>query len=88
MPLHHVAYATRDVLATTHFYEDLMGFPLVLTEQHGSCPPGNHCFECAFRILPGSKYIEIAEPDRRETIAASKHFGIKLIDQLGHGIRR
>jgi len=32
MPLHHVAYATRDVEATTHFYEDLMGFPLVYTE--------------------------------------------------------
>jgi catechol 2,3-dioxygenase-like lactoylglutathione lyase family enzyme len=32
MPLHHVAYATRDVEATTHFYEDLMGFPLVHTE--------------------------------------------------------
>lgn len=32
MPLHHVAYATRDVAATTHFYEDLMGFPLIHTE--------------------------------------------------------
>lgn len=32
MPLHHVAYATRDVEATTHFYEDLMGFPLVHAE--------------------------------------------------------
>lgn len=32
MPLHHVAYATRDVEATTEFYEDLMGFPLVHTE--------------------------------------------------------
>ncbi|HSL74341.1 MAG TPA: VOC family protein [Ilumatobacteraceae bacterium] len=32
MPLHHVAYATRDVEATTHFYEHLMGFPLVHTE--------------------------------------------------------
>ncbi len=32
MPVHHVAYATRDVQATTHFYEDLMGFPLVHTE--------------------------------------------------------
>ena len=32
MPLHHVAYATRDVDATTHFYEHLMGFPLVHTE--------------------------------------------------------
>lgn len=32
MALHHVAYATRDVEATTRFYEELMGFPLVHTE--------------------------------------------------------
>ncbi len=32
MPFHHVAYATRDVEATTDFYERLMGFPLVYTE--------------------------------------------------------
>jgi catechol 2,3-dioxygenase-like lactoylglutathione lyase family enzyme len=32
MPVHHVAYSTRDVEATTHFYEDLMGFPLIHTE--------------------------------------------------------
>lgn len=29
---HHVAYACRDAEATRHFYEDLMGFPLVHTE--------------------------------------------------------
>jgi catechol 2,3-dioxygenase-like lactoylglutathione lyase family enzyme len=29
---HHVAYACRDAAATTHFYEDLMEFPLVHTE--------------------------------------------------------
>ena len=29
---HHVAYACRDLEATHHFYEDLMGFPLVHTE--------------------------------------------------------
>jgi glyoxylase I family protein len=35
--VHHVAYATRDVEATRHFYEDLFGFPLVHTEvqRHG-----------------------------------------------------
>lgn len=32
MGFHHVVYATRDVAATTHFYEDLMGFPLVHTD--------------------------------------------------------
>ena len=30
--LHHVAYACRDIEATHHFYEDLMGFQLVHTE--------------------------------------------------------
>jgi catechol 2,3-dioxygenase-like lactoylglutathione lyase family enzyme len=46
MPLHHVAYATRDVEATTHFYEDLMGFPLVHTElqAHGESSWVRHVF--------------------------------------------
>lgn len=35
MPFHHVAYATKDVEATTEFYENLMGFPLVYTEVQG-----------------------------------------------------
>ncbi len=30
--IHHVAYACRDLEATTRFYEELMGFPLVHTE--------------------------------------------------------
>lgn len=30
--VHHVAYATKDVEATRHFYEDLFGFALVHTE--------------------------------------------------------
>jgi len=30
--MHHVAYACRDIDATNHFYNDLMGFPLVHTE--------------------------------------------------------
>ena len=30
--LHHVAFACKDPEATRHFYEDLMGFPLVHTE--------------------------------------------------------
>ena len=34
--IHHVAYATRDTAATVHFYEDLLGFPLVNTELEGT----------------------------------------------------
>lgn len=36
---HHVAYACRDLGATVHFYEDLMGFPLVHTESAAFTPP-------------------------------------------------
>ena len=32
---HHVAYACRDAEATRHFYEDLLGMPLVHTEVKG-----------------------------------------------------
>lgn len=30
--LHHIAFACRNLEATHHFYEDLLGFPLVHTE--------------------------------------------------------
>lgn len=32
MSFHHVAFATKDLEATRHFYEDLFGFPLIHTE--------------------------------------------------------
>ena len=32
---HHVAYACKDLESTRHFYEDLLGFPLVHTEVQG-----------------------------------------------------
>jgi catechol 2,3-dioxygenase-like lactoylglutathione lyase family enzyme len=35
--VHHVAYACKDIDATHHFYEDLMGFRLVTaTERHAA----------------------------------------------------
>jgi glyoxylase I family protein len=37
---HHVAYACRDLEATRHFYEDLMGFPLLHTELAATKAPG------------------------------------------------
>ena len=36
---HHVAYACRDAEVTRHFYEDLMGFPLVHTEMAALTAP-------------------------------------------------
>jgi len=34
MGLHHLAFATRDAGATQHFYEDVLGYPLVRAEAH------------------------------------------------------
>ena len=33
---HHVAFACKDLDATVHFYDDLLGFPLVYTEVSGT----------------------------------------------------
>jgi catechol 2,3-dioxygenase-like lactoylglutathione lyase family enzyme len=47
--LHHNAYVTRDMEATRHFYEDLIGMPLVATwcesdELFGKLRTYCHCF--------------------------------------------
>jgi catechol 2,3-dioxygenase-like lactoylglutathione lyase family enzyme len=47
--LHHNAYVTKDMEATRHFYEDILGFPLLATwceadELFGSLRVYCHCF--------------------------------------------
>ena len=49
MGLHHVAYATRDIAATVHFYESLMGFPLIHSEgDRRTSDAGEHRIEHFF----------------------------------------
>jgi glyoxylase I family protein len=54
--LHHTAYVVKDLEATRHFYEDVLGFPLVATwceqeELFGSERTYCHCF---FALADGS----------------------------------
>jgi len=54
--LHHNAYVTRDMEATRHFYEDLIGMPLIATwcesdELFGKERTYCHCF---FGLVDGS----------------------------------
>jgi catechol 2,3-dioxygenase-like lactoylglutathione lyase family enzyme len=63
---HHVAFACRDLAATTHFYEDLMGFPLVHTEINTM---GNGFFRHVFYDLgDGSAiaFFDLHEAGERE----------------------
>src|SRR6187402_3733934 len=69
--LHHTAYVCKDLEATRHFYEDILGFPLVATwceqeELFGKERTYCHCF---FGLADGSAlaFFQFAEDsDQRE----------------------
>jgi catechol 2,3-dioxygenase-like lactoylglutathione lyase family enzyme len=56
--LHHVAFASRDLGATRHFYEDLLGFPLVHTEV---APVGDGFMRHAFFKLDDGSSVAFFE---------------------------
>jgi len=65
--LHHTAYVTRDMEATRHFYEDIIGMPLVATwseadELFGKERVYCHCF---FGLEDGSAlaFFQFANPE-------------------------
>ena len=65
--LHHTAYVSKDLEATRHFYEDILGFPLVATwceqeELFGKERTYCHCF---FGLKDGSAlaFFQFANAD-------------------------
>jgi len=73
--LHHAAYRCRDAEETRHFYEDILGLPLVhvVTADHvstGKSTPFAHVF---FRARDGSgiAFFDLGDNDRGR--AVSKH---------------
>lgn len=65
--LHHTAYVVKDLEATRHFYEDILGFPLIATwceqeELFGSERTYCHCF---FGLADGSAlaFFQFAHPE-------------------------
>ena len=68
--LHHTAYVAKDLEATRHFYEDILGIPLVATwcekeELFGSERTYCHCF---FGLKDGSAlaFFQFADPADQE----------------------
>jgi glyoxylase I family protein len=76
MRLHHNAFVSRDLEATRHFYEDVLGLPLVATwteveELLGSEREYCHLF---FGLADGSAlaFFHFADPAENEQFAASR----------------
>jgi len=74
--LHHTAYVTRDMEATRHFYEDIVGMPLVATwcesdELFGKERTYCHCF---FGLEDGSALAFFQFADN----ADAEEFGPKM----------
>ena len=82
--LHHNAYVTRDLEATRHFYEDLLGFPLVATwceSDHLFGAERVYC-HCFFGLADDSAlaFFQFAKPEDQQL------FGPKIPDSPFHHI--
>ncbi|MFM2123714.1 MAG: hypothetical protein RL328_165, partial [Acidobacteriota bacterium] len=82
--LHHNAYVTRDMEATRHFYEDLIGMPLVATwcesdELFGKMRTYCHCF---FGLDDGSALAFFQFADKSD----ADEFGPKMPSTPFHHI--
>jgi glyoxylase I family protein len=76
--LHHNAYVTRDMEATRHFYEDVLGFPLLATwceadELFGALRVYCHCF---FGIGDGGAlaFFQFADPKDQDQFGPKMPF--------------
>ena len=89
--LHHTAYVVKDLEATRHFYEDILGFPLVATwceqeELFGKERTYCHCF---FGLADGSAlaFFQFAHADDQQEfgpeLAASpfRHVALNVDEQ-------
>ncbi|WP_340537943.1 VOC family protein [Nocardioides sp. GXZ039] len=83
--IHHVAYACRDLPATTRFYEDLMGFPLVHTEVARG-PQGGFFRHTFHDTGDGSciAFFDLHEAGEREGWSSEISIGNKLPRWVNH----
>jgi glyoxylase I family protein len=67
--LHHLAYTTYDMAATRHFYEDVIGMPLLQTWVEGPDDgpfAGRRYVHCFFGLADGGAIAYFEFPDRTE----------------------
>lgn len=82
--VHHVVYATRDVAATRHFYEDLMGFDLSHAEvqEHGEARVRHLFFDCGDGA--SLAFFEVRNVGEREDYATDVSAAVGLPFWVNH----
>jgi catechol 2,3-dioxygenase-like lactoylglutathione lyase family enzyme len=96
--LHHTAYTTRDMEATRHFYEDIIGLPLIATwcekdELFGKERTYCHCF---FGIGDGGAlaFFQFAEKEDEALFSPAiaptpfHHIALNVDDETQAGIEK
>ncbi len=74
--LHHTAYTSKDLEATRHFYEDIIGLPLVATwcekdELFGKERVYCHCF---FALPMAGRWPSSSSPTRKTSNCSRPRF--------------
>lgn len=75
--LHHFAYATHDQEATRHFYEDIIGLPLLATciEEQYTGGGWAEVSQSFYGLGDGSAlaFVTFSDPQKQEAWRASQH---------------
>jgi len=88
--LHHAAWVTRDQEATRHFYEDLIGVPLVATWAERAPSTGREYCHTFFAFGDGSAlaFFQYADQDEHPVdLQSPGHIAFECDAETQHGIK-
>jgi glyoxylase I family protein len=88
--LHHAAWITRDQEATRHFYEDILGIPLVATWAERSPATGREYCHTFFAFGDGSAlaFFQYADQDDNPVeLQSPGHIAFECDAETQHGIK-
>lgn len=89
--LHHAAWVTRDQEATRHFYEDILGLPLVATwAERSGCPQGREYVHTFFALGDGDAlaFFQYADQDEHPVdLTSSGHLAFACDAETQQGIK-
>ena len=88
--LHHAAWVTRDQEATRHFYEDIIGLPLVATWAERAPATGREYGHTFFALGDGGApvFFQYADQDEQPVdLRSPGHIAFECNGETQHGIK-